>query len=49
MEYQYTREGDLLDYNKNVIWNLLRAYIYAHIQILTNEHPGDGVQYISII
>ena len=47
MEYQYIREEDLLDYNKNVIWNLLRAYIYAHSQRLINEYPGCGVQTIT--
>ena len=47
MEYLYVIVEGLSDYAKKSTWNLLRAYIDAHSQILFDEHPGDGVQAIS--
>ena len=48
IDYPYIRGEYLPDHAKNSTWNLLRAYIDAHIQILIDEYPGDGVQAISI-
>ena len=48
MNYPYIKGGDLPDCTKNSTWNLLHAYIDAHIQILIDEYPGYEVQSISI-
>ena len=47
MEYPPTRGKEILDYSKTSAWNILHAYIDAHIQRLIYECPGDGIQYIS--
>ena len=47
MEYPYIRGEEIPDDAKNYTWNLFRAYIDAHSQILIYECPGDGVQAIS--
>ena len=36
-------------YDKQETWNLLNAYIHAHIQILIDEYSGGGAQYITIL
>ena len=49
MYYTSIRGEELQYYSKNATWNILYAYIDAHSQRLFYEHPGDGVQSISIL
>ena len=49
MDYPSIRGGEILYSTEKATWKLLRAYIDAHSQILIYEHPGDGVQAISML
>ena len=49
MDYLSIRDEYLPDYAKNSTWNILRAYIDAHSQILIDEDPGYVVQAITIL
>ena len=49
MNYPSIRGEEIPDYAKKFTWNLLRAYIDAHSQILIDEFPGYGIQDISIV
>ena len=49
MDYPSIRGGYLPYYAKKTIWNLLQAYIDAHIQRIFSKNLGDGVQALSII
>ena len=47
MEYPSIEVEGIPDDAKQVIWNLLHAYIYAHRQMLIDEYPGGGVEAIT--
>ena len=46
MDYTPIRGKGLPDYAKKATWNLLHAYKDAHVQIIFDEFPGDGVKSI---
>ena len=48
MDYPSIRGEYLPDYDKESTWDLLRAFIDANSQVLTDEFPGDRAQAISI-
>ena len=49
MEHPSIRGEDLPDYAKKSTYNILHAYIYAHIQRLIYGYPGYAVQAISML
>ena len=46
MDYSSIIGEEILDYDKKATWNLLHAYIDAHIQILIDKCTGYGVNTI---
>ena len=48
LDYPYIRGEFFPYYAKQAPWNMLHAYIYAHIQRLIYDCPGDEVQAIAI-
>ena len=47
MDYPSIRGEDSPNHAKKVTWNLFHAYIDAHIKILIDKYPGDGLQSIT--